>query len=65
MKCERCGQHEVRHEGALLMAESGANATSVLTYKGRNGILTANACDGCGKSLERLGWTKNKKGIAK
>ena len=56
MKCQRCGNAEVRQEGRLLMPAMGADATVALWLQGVKGRVMACVCSGCALMLRRLGW---------
>ena len=59
MKCERCGQKEIRQEGLLLVEEDGPEAEYPLYLKGTKGLLTAKVCLPCKDSMIKLGWKES------
>ena len=56
MKCQRCGNDEVRQEGYLMTKARGPDAAETLALKGVHGNLTASVCYACSTMLKRLGW---------
>ena len=56
MKCQRCGNNEVRQDGHLMSEAFGAGATEKLTLAGLNGKLIADVCSDCAVMLKKLGW---------
>ena len=56
MKCERCGNEEVRQIGHLLAKAYGAGATQQLLFKGLKGTIVAGVCDTDASRLRRIGW---------
>ena len=55
-KCQRCGRDEIVDSGFKLEDAVGADATKILTFRGINGVIRANVCEGCGTRLKNLGW---------
>jgi len=56
MKCERCGNEEVKEYGILMREASGPNATVNLVLETVKGKLVAGVCRPCSEMLRKLGW---------
>ena len=61
MKCQWCGNGAVRQEGQVLAEAVGPDATVILEYQGKSGLLMKHACDSCAKRAEKIGWKRQKK----